>query len=814
MTFRFKFGNEKAIIKPPKLTDLDYSKPIIGKDWSTTKNCLSCSLFSSCKEQGKGYKYVCNSYNTQKLAEFNVDSPQFNVDNLEFTQSLQSNININLPNKINRDGSIELDDIEDINETELNKILDKIVMEFGSGLPKDFRIDDSDIPLAKNYYDWCYNKRFAGDDPTFPFPKQVEIISNYLSEICPVCSDREYSKNIPVDAEIDGILERIQFLNNGKCPKCHKTRLDFWNDPDLKYKRYTELMGVAGQRSSKTSTINRLHGYQLHRLFKTNRIHKVFGIEPSKFIESSFTATTFAKAKTNLYDPLVNSFKNYPWYVEYNKMLDYYGQKYGQELYKILNHSTLYRTGNHLIYAQSPDPQNMRGADRILSAIDEVSHLYAKAKDAIKLNPGEVYNSLRNSQTTFRMSYIDVLKQGHYDVPSPLMSNISSPRSINDMGMKLLKRSYHPDSRIYSFHYTIFEMNPLATKDDDMIEELRGMERDDPALFRRDFLAIPPNASNAFITDKNVVRACVRKDHVNAITCKTINCTGQTKKIKMLTGEILIKKNKNNINFTTPKIMSLDAGISDNSFAICVMHLEKVEKLDERGLPTGDSKYIKVVDILAEIIPRDERIISFPAVYDDVISPIIEEFNVMFVCADRWNSIETLQNSEIHYGLSWAQKTLKFPDFRQFRNGLYSGDVILPMPEMKIDDAFVLATTNYPYCFEGNPVAHTQLQILTVENLMDKAIIKGQGYTDDLFRALVVGYTMTLDEEIQEILLSPPSERNSAENMAAVYGSLGSGGLVNIAGGNIGTMGGGNNSNIIPGVGAIGSYQGYGSSNR
>ncbi len=143
---------------------------------------------------------------------------------------------------------------------------------------------------------------------------------------------------------------------------------------------------------------------------------------------------------------------------------------------------------------------------------------------------------------------------------------------------------------------------------------------------------------------------------------KTVNIRGNSKSIKMMSGEYTIRKNKK-IDLHTPKIMAFDAGAVDNSFAICISHLEKIINIED--------KYKRRFDVLTEIIPRDGKYLNFPDIYDQVIAPMIEEFNVIFVCADRWSSLDILQSLDRDFGIPWQQYTLKYKVFLNIVKSLY-----------------------------------------------------------------------------------------------------------------------------------------------
>lgn len=79
---------------------------------------------------------------------------------------------------------------------------------------------------------------------------------------------------------------------------------------------------------------------------------------------------------------------------------------------------------------------------------------------------------------------------------------------------------------------------------------------------------------------------------------------------------------------------------------------------------------------------------------------------------------------------------------------------------------------------EEKPVAHFMVQILTVEEMMGKTVVKGDKRTDDLFRTLCLSYYAVNSEEIRDNYLNVEVEPPKVSNLDSmiVYGSYGSGG--------------------------------------
>jgi hypothetical protein len=194
-----------------------------------------------------------------------------------------------------------------------------------------------------------------------------------------------------------------------------------------------------------------------------------------------------------------------------------------------------------------------------------------------------------------------------------------------------------------------------------------------------------------------------------------------------------------------PSILALDAGYSNNSFAVSVHNLHTYD--------SGGNKVTDVhVPVLVEIQTRLNVVLHYKGIYTGIIKPLIERFNVHFVFADRWNSIALLDLCAEDFqarNLVAKQYSVKYIDFQTARSYVEERKMVLPKIEMDYDK--IRSVDSYPSYFEGKPAAHLLFQMGTVRDV-GSTVIKGGIYTDDLFRALVLGNSRILDPKIQEEL--------------------------------------------------------------
>jgi len=766
--------------------------PIVsGRKTNGNESCLNCARFASCQDPSKSFNYICGRHKPVASAIKAVDWDEVFRDpdpeeKEQGSKKLKSSRDLKHIKVIKRTGVERKSTLRFSDATSDEFDIEKMIESLSSnttGIPTDLKVDDRDLPEAPNFVEFCANKQFLNFQP---FAKQVEIGANLFCDIClnPKCTDVEYSRNIPVDATLDQIYERVTFLNHGVCPRCKQTRLDNWHKHEGKI--YTELAGLAGQRSTKSITVTLISGYSMHRYLKLQNPIAAFNLSPNTILHGTFTATTFKQARETLFDPLYEIVGNSPWFNQYHDLLDDYGERYGEELYKFKDIFFQYNHRRLLVYPAGPDKKNLRGRTRFLGGIDELGWLFAKTQQAMKLDPDEVYTAMLNSFITLRSAYRELIEAGYHNIPPPMFCNVSSPSSSRDKMVRLVKEA--PQSKnIYSFHYDVFNMNPRIKPQD-----LEDQERTDPESFRRDFLAIPPDSYKSFIKDRAAVISCIDRDIRNAGKLEQVTIDSATG-LQMTSANLIIRKSEQRLIQKPPRVLTLDAGHTRNSFAACVMHTE----YNEEGA-------IPVLDLAVEVIPKPGEPVSFTDMHHQVITPIIEKMNVCYIAADRWNSLKMLQDIEAEHEIEFSVYSVKYEDMLEVREGFYNQRIMLPRAEIKIAEAFTMAGRNYPYCFTSYPIAHLIVQALTVEDILGKKVDKGQGYTDDLFRAFALGHALCLDEEIQSICQNyTKKRRGGARDLGVVVGSLGGG----VSGG-VGNVGGASNIGYVASYGNTGGFRG------
>ena len=450
----------------------------------------------------------------------------------------------------------------------------------------------------------------------------------------------------------------------------------------------------------------------------------------------------------------------------YHAMLDEMGAKYGEELYRVKDTFAIWKHRRLYMYPAGPDLRILRGRTRIFAGIDELGLFPndASAMKNIKMNAHEVYTSLENSLATVRQAASNCIEAGFYNVPQALFINISSPFSVRDKIMELVRKSQNSQV-ILGWHKATWEMNPTLPLD---CLYIKNKFRDDPISAMRDFGAKPPLTNNGFITNRDYVTNNY-SNKSNALRLRYEYVVSSDKKSKELYASVDYVKESGKRS-----VLALDGGHTNNSFAFAVGHI--------------DSHRYPRISLVGEIIPEPGVPINYSRAYSEFLLPIIAHRNVVIARADRWNSLKILSDMERDLGLQKSIYSLRYDDMQLFKSYLGDGQISFPTPKKSIDEILAYDPAEYPRCFREHPEEHMVLQMLTVQDTGSQ-VIKGDGLTDDILRAMMLCFITLVDEDIQQELIGPDKAVAVADNaqsrmfIRTYSGGGGSGGMGGTSGG-------------------------------
>lgn len=578
---------------------------------------------------------------------------------------------------------------------------------------------------------------------------------------CPRCSDMEWLEHkMKVDTSLSRLEEKLTFLVRGKCPTCNGRKRKFIAQGLVE--DYKTLVLIVGQRGTKTSSLLLCETYNLHRYLKSPSPTKLFGVQPTQLIMSTYTATTFQQVRENVWEPYMNIVTGSPWFANYNKFLVKRGQELGEELAVISEIFVRYRHRNLLVAPAGPSKRTMRGRTRFSAFIDEISWLpmnKVNGKESERGNAKETYTALRNSLRTLFSAYDRLLEDGYDDVPKPLMLTASSPATINDWGMKLYRDSKIERS-ILGLKFPTWEFNPnLKRKDFD------AEFRTNPVESARDFGCMPPIGNSTWMTDIETVTKAFADKRRNAYSVETYKRRSKTGK-KRTHATVTLKTEKRPVFGC---LLTLDVGVINNSLAFAISTVpddfdleEYIERMsvDEDGNSTRTEELdadaptsvpVKVL-FVGEIIPYHECTISLTGFYKEVLMQICNDFEIVGVASDRWQHLNLVQNLESDFGIEYFERRLTWDDFVSLKEAFFDKEISLPRLDTDMEKILSTTLDNYPEMFRQKPMDHLAYQILTVQEAKGNTVIKGDA-TDDMFRCVALAHSMLQDVDFLNSLI-------------------------------------------------------------
>lgn len=593
----------------------------------------------------------------------------------------------------------------------------------------DVKIDTSQFALANNFYDFVAN--IVGAKVKMPFARQLWIGIHLFADYCSRCSPDDLCSDItavPVDEDPHELAARFTLLKNGRCPKCHATKGELIESGELN--DYTEFVGVLGQRSGKSTIVAIFCAYIIHRLLKVPRLSTICrGIQEFTPITGTFVALSFNRAIRLLWNPYTEIVKASQWFEDYHSHLIGVGKSLGKELFKDNNQFQRYFHRNIDLYPLGPLKRALRGDTRCMAATDELGWFpyevveegdQPEEDDAREIaNADEVHASLSNSLMTLRTEVATLYEKGIYHIPTGMNLNISSPASWRDKICRLLKDS---EGSRYSLGVRLptWEVNPSYSRSHPVIADAY---RKNAIKADRDFGANPPSLTSSRYDKERVQSMFTGRNHHIAIP--------DTRADNTIAAKIHTVIDRHS---WPPTALALDAGYTNNSFSFALGTLDQSQS---------------TIFTVGEVMPQIGRKIHFGAMFKDVLLKLCQECNVKYVFADRWNSILLLQQLQDEVkGLQSMQYSLKRKDFDTFDTD-YVESGMLVLPKLEIEPAKVEAVLNYRKELAGRPASHLYLQFLTVAERQGQ-ITKGDGYTDDIYRALVLLCTMLKNPKVKE----------------------------------------------------------------
>lgn len=423
---------------------------------------------------------------------------------------------------------------------------------------------------------------------------------------------------------------------------------------------------------------------------------------------------------------------------EYHKVLDLATEKYGVEIYRKKDEFIKYFHKGLRFYPTNPKSQTLRGDTRVMGIIDELglfplpSGNDEEDETSDRANADEAHKSLSNSLVTVQSVHQELLAKRH-NCPPAILMGVSSPISMKDKVMRLLAESRKTESKRYILGVNLptWKVNPYLERSSPNIANAYAAN---PVKAERDFGANPPRVSQTYLKPQQVPRSLWKGKN------------SHTLEYQYDKPGLLYAKVKQVYKPKFPSVVGIDAGYSNNSFSLVAGHFD----FDRQKT---------VISTLLEIMTHDGRKIDFNSVYLNMILPVLQHTNSVLLLADQWQSLDLLSRARDDMGKNrhgknnciTKQYSPKRRDFDSLVSMLENGSIELPFLSDADYDDVCERYIDYKTLLK-EPAKHLMLQMLTVRDTgPNQAPTKGEGFTDDLFRACTL-LVKIHDERVMERL--------------------------------------------------------------
>lgn len=589
-------------------------------------------------------------------------------------------------------------------------------------------IDDRDIKRAKNWLEFTTGTDFLSMVDPSPWPRQIQLATQFFGEWCPRCSKPGFMRDIDVSTPLQSIREHVVFLEFGVCPKCKATQTEMFGSGELT--PYDEFNMCAGQRSGKSALTGLLFQYQLHRILMIPNPARFYGLMGSATLHMTLIALTAGQIQDNIWDPfIIGVIDKSPWHRQYHAFLNHNAKRKGVRLHNVKDTYISYDHKGIILSYSGADFRKLRGKTRIATSIDECGWFDAHAGAAgVKTSAKGQHDALANSLRNVRTKAESLRASGRNWVPTGIDCNISSPSSATDMIMTMVRSNRRGS---FPVHLPTWDINPAIS-----YESIRHEELENKRAFDRDFRAVPPMADSAFMDDEQQVKRAITVGKQNQLLWNVR--TEQDSYDGMLESrwlEVTARiKDK-----TVPRILGVDPGETNNSFGLVLASYR------------NDTQAVQIDGVL-ECQPQkfgDGKLskVNFPKMFDKCIVPILESFDIKLVVSDHWQSSDMLQRLRSYQRVKAESYSLKWDDMLAIRTAWYDGRIKLPAPERNPDD-LLRGSESLEDILRGQPVLKLLTQAMTVREVGRRVEKPLDGSSDDIFRAACLVARYLLDPEL------------------------------------------------------------------
>ena len=580
-------------------------------------------------------------------------------------------------------------------------------------------MDERQLDWAKNVSEWITDAKYMGIKTIYPLQYQVAL--KLFGDVCPWCSDwKFYQNDFDVSLKIGDIQDRVQLLEDGKCPKCAKTKLDqfkegYWHQPH-------ELDLLWGMRAGKSAIAGIIGSYVLHRYLRIPDPSLYFRQLKGSVLTMRFIALTMSQAKETNWMQFTRAVEATDWFGRYHDFLKYFEKKQSVEMVRWLSEKFEYTHKGIMGYPYGASIDTSRGRTAIFTAFDEMGW-WLGTDNSKRANPHETYLAYEKAARTVRNVAMSHFLSGHFNVPTSWIMSVSSTSSKADYIMRLVKKGKTDNRRVTS-HKASWEVNP------DFIENPRELEHErqqNPKAFSRDFGSIPPFTDEPFIdSEEAVLKIAKLPQPEHGWNVETLeNDVG-----------LYLSAEKMESQKNTPYCLALDLGYNDCGYAASLLRLKEED--------------FSVTQVVGQwsIYPTGGKVVDLDGTFHSFVEKLCEKMMIKLVIYDRWNSKAQIQ-SLTKLGVKAIQYSLTYKDFVAFRTQIMQGKLEAVIPEIPLNEVEAspdaIEDVLYP-----RPYLHFLWQTLSVSEIGSKITKTGDGH-DDLFRTVVLGARFLWDEDYKRL---------------------------------------------------------------
>tara|TARA_Y100000310_G_C20692985_1_gene823583 strand:- start:3105 stop:4631 length:1527 start_codon:yes stop_codon:yes gene_type:complete len=380
---------------------------------------------------------------------------------------------------------------------------------------------------------------------------------------------------------------------------------------------FTELIIVAGMRSSKTYISGLISVYETFRLLSLPDPAAFYKLAPGSEIFVINVATSYEQAMDTVFARCKALIEYSPWF----------------QAQDFRTTSDEFRFNEKHVVLKSIGSSSSSAVGRTVKTVvfDELAKFIDNTK---RRSASKVYQTLTKSTDTFR----------------PYNENvrvvISSPEYEGDFLMQLLEKAQNdPWPGVLPYHLRTWDMNPHLT-----YEILQAEEKKDPEGFKRDFGASPLREMDNFIPKELYKRILNESNRPNGFVQTYANEPPQ----------VMIMADPNVGEY----ILAGDPALRMDGFGIAIGHLNNLKVIIDGTCRLRATKTEQLNPIEAS----------------DFLLSLCDTFPIGTALFDTWQFPETIQKIEDR-GIPIIQNTVELKEYGRLRSLLFLNEVDLPKDE-------------------------------------------------------------------------------------------------------------------------------------